>query len=425
LEKFIINGGNKLQGTLQISGAKNAAVAIIPAALLVEGVAIIENVPDVADVRVLLEIIKKLGATVVKLSRNSFSIDCTNLNSYVVPYRLAGKLRASYYLWGALVGRFGRAQVALPGGCDFGTRPIEQHEKGFKLLGADVNISKGEVFVSSEKLVGTNIYLDNVSVGSTINIMIAAVKAQGVTIIENAAKEPHIVDVANFLNAMGANIKGAGTDVIRVRGVSKLVGGHTYSLIPDQIETGTYMIAAAATGGDVTITGIIPKHMETLTAKLDEMNVGIEEGGDYIRVYGKGELKAATVKTQPYPGFPTDLQPQIATLLAISSGVSVVYEKVWDSRFQYTSELNRMGAKIKAEGSTAIIEGPRKLSGLSVKSNDLRAGAALVIAGLVAEGTTHVLNIRFIDRGYEDIEVKLRELGADITRAPYDEIEEC
>lgn len=420
MEKFVINGGNKLCGTLQISGAKNAAVAIIPAALLVEGKTTIENVPDVADVRILVDIITQLGAKVTRLSRNSFTIDSSNITGYRAPYELVGKLRASCYLLGALLGRCGCAKVALPGGCDFGVRPIDQHEKGFRLLGAEVSIEKGEVFVSAEELIGTNVYFDNVSVGSTVNIMIAATRAQGTTIIENAAKEPHIVDVANFLNAMGANIKGAGTDVIRVKGVPVMSGGNTYSLIPDQIETGTYMIAAAATRGDITINGIIPKHMESLTAKLAEMNVGVEEGGDFIRIYDKGQMRAATVKTQPYPGFPTDLQPQIATLLCLAEGTSTVYEKIWDSRFQYTAELNRMGAKIRAEGDTAIIEGPRQLSGISVKSNDLRAGAALVIAGLVAEGVTQVFNIKYIDRGYEDIEQKLKSLGADIRRVEYE-----
>ncbi len=420
LEKFVINGGKKLHGTLQISGAKNAAVAIIPAALLVEGVVTIENVPDVSDVRILIDIISEMGAKITRLGRNSFTIDSTEIKSCEPPYKMVSKLRASYYLLGALLGRFKHAVVALPGGCDFGNRPIDQHEKGFRSLGADVKIKKGAVYVKANEIKGAHIYFDNVSVGSTINIMIAATRAKGTTVIENAAKEPHIVDVANFLNAMGANIKGAGTDVIRIRGVDSLKGGHTYSLIPDQIETGTYMIAAAATGGDVTITGIIPKHMESLTAKLIEMNVGIEEGGDYIRVFGKGKMRGATVKTQPYPGFPTDLQPQIATLLCLADGVSTVYEKVWDTRFQYIVELNRMGAKIKADGNTAIIDGPSTLSGAPVRSNDLRAGAALVIAGLVAEGVTQIYNVRFIDRGYEDIEAKLRDLGADIQRVSYD-----
>lgn len=420
MEKFVINGGNKLCGTLTVSGAKNAAVAIIPAALLVEGVTTIENVPDVADVRILMEIITQLGAKVTRLSRNSFVIDSSEVISYKAPYELVGKMRASYYLLGALLGRCNKAEVALPGGCDFGNRPIDQHEKGFRRLGATVSIEKGQVVCSAEELRGAHVYFDNVSVGSTINIMIAATRAKGTTVIENAAKEPHIVDVANFLNAMGANIKGAGTDIIRVKGVPKLVGGHTYSLIPDQIETGTYMIAAAATGGDITIQGVIPKHMESLSAKLVDMNVGVYEGDDYIRVYGKGPMRATTVKTQPYPGFPTDLQPQMAVLLCLANGVSTVYEKVWDSRFQYVAELNRMGANMKAENSTAIIQGPCTFSGAPVKSNDLRAGAALVIAGLAAEGTTDVYNIRFIDRGYEDIEAKLRSLGADIQRVTYD-----
>ena len=421
MEKLIIEGGRKLNGILQISGGKNAAAAIIPAALLVEGTTTVENVPDVADVRVLLDIITKLGAKVTKLSRNSFTIDSTNITSYKAPYNLVGKLRASCYLIGALLGRCNRAEVALPGGCDIGIRPMDQHEKGFRQLGAKVWTENGEIFAAAEELRGANIYLDNVSVGTTINIMIAATRAKGITIIENAAKEPHIVDVANFLNAMGANIRGAGTDVIRVKGVAKLAGGNTYSLIPDQIETGTYMIAAAATGGDITITGIIPKHMESLTAKLEEMNVGIEEGGDYVRVYNKGPMKAATVKTQPYPGFPTDLQPQITTLFCLAEGSGTVHETIFESRFQYTAELNRMGARIKVDGNnTAYTGGPCKLTGLSVESSDLRAGAALVIAGLVAEGKTQVYNIKYIDRGYEDIEKKLNLLGANITRETYD-----
>ena len=417
MEKFVINGGRKLCGTLQISGGKNTAVAVIPAALLIEGKATIENVPDVADVRVLINIIAQLGAKVEKIDRNTFTIDSTNIINYRAPYELVGKLRASSYLMGALLGRCNSAEVALPGGCDFGgVRPIDQHIKGFELLGASVHIEKGAVFASADELKGTNIYFDKVSVGATINIMLASVRAKGTTIIENAAKEPHIVDVANFLNAMGANIRGAGTDVIRIKGASKLGGGNVYSVIPDQIETGTYMIAAAATGGDLTITGIIPKHMESLMSKLTEMNVGVEEGGNYVRVYDNGSLKPVTVKTQPYPGFPTDLQPQISTLLCMAKGTSTVYETIYESRFQYTEELVRMGATIKAENSTAIIQGACKLSGAHVKSNDLRAGAALVIAGLMAEGKTEVYNIKYIDRGYEDIEQKLNSLGADIQR---------
>ena len=416
MEKFVINGGNKLCGTLTVSGAKNAAVAIIPAALLVEGVTTIENVPDVADVRILMEIITQLGAKVTRLSRNSFVIDSSEVISYKAPYELVGKMRASYYLLGALLGRCNKAEVALPGGCDFGNRPIDQHEKGFRRLGATVSIEKGQVVCSAEELRGAHVYFDNVSVGSTINIMIAATRAKGTTVIENAAKEPHIVDVANFLNAMGANIKGAGTDIIRVKGVPKLVGGHTYSLIPDQIETGTYMIAAAATGGDITIQGVIPKHMESLSAKLVDMNVGVYEGDDYIRVYGKGPMRATTVKTQPYPGFPTDLQPQMAVLLCLANGVSTVYEKVWDSRFQYVAELNRMGANMKAENSTAIIQGPCTFSGAPVKSNDLRAGAAVVLAGLIANGRTEIEDIYHIERGYDNLVEKLRGVGAQIKK---------
>lgn len=416
VDQFVINGGIPLKGKVHISGAKNAAVAIIPSALLVEGKCTIENVPDIDDVKTLIDILRELGAKVDYINRNTITIDSSSITSYKASYEMVNRLRGSYYLLGALLGRLNRAEVSMPGGCDFGQRPIDQHYKGFEALGASVITEHGIIKVKTDKLVGAHIYMDVVSVGATINTMITAVKAEGTTVIENAAKEPHIVDVANFLNAMGANIKGAGTDVIRVKGVDKLVGNATYSLIPDQIEAGTYMIAAAATGGDVLIMDIIPRHMDSLSAKLIEMNVGVEEHEDSIRIYSKGPIQKANVKTQPYPGFPTDLQPQVTTLLCLAEGTSTVTEKVWDSRFQYTDELKRFGANIRVEGKTAIIEGPCKLTGAPVRSNDLRAGASLVIAGLVAQGATHVFNVELIDRGYEDLVNKLSMLGADIKR---------
>jgi len=420
LEKFVINGGRKLQGTVHISGAKNAAVAILPATLLVEGISVIENVPDISDVATLINLISKLGAKVEKLNRNTLKIDTTKITTYKAPYDIAHKLRGSYYLLGSLLGRMNRAEVAMPGGCNFGQRPIDQHFEGFEALGAKVVTEYGIIKARADELKAAHVYLDVVSVGATINVMLAAVKAKGTTVIENAAKEPHIVDVANFLNAMGANIKGAGTDVIRVKGVEKLPGNASYSIIPDQIEAGTYMIAAAASGGDVTVADIIPRHMDSLSAKLLEMNVGVEEGESTIRVFSKGPIQKADVKTQPYPGFPTDLQPQITTLLCMAEGISTVSERVWDNRFQYVDELKRLGANIRVEGKTAIIEGPCTLTGAPVKSNDLRAGAALVIAGLLAKGTTEVYKVDLIDRGYEDFAEKLSKLGADIKRVKAD-----
>jgi UDP-N-acetylglucosamine 1-carboxyvinyltransferase len=416
LGKFIINGGNPLHGEVFISGAKNAAVAIIPAALLVEGPCRIENIPDINDVELLFDIIKKLGAEVDVEDVHTVVINSKKLDSYIAPYDMVKSMRASYYLLGSLLGRLGRAEVSSPGGCDFGYRPIDQHVKGFEALGANVEIEHGLVKAYADKLTGCQIYMDVVSVGATINIMLAAVRAEGTTFIENAAKEPHVVDVANFLNAMGADIKGAGTDVIKVRGVKKLSGNATYSIIPDQIEAGTFMIASAISKGDVVVRNIIPKHMESLTAKLIEMGVEVEEDGDWIRVKGKAEVLKANIKTLPYPGFPTDLHPPITVLLCQAHGTSTITEGVWDQRFQYIDELKRMGAKIKVEGRIAVVEGMTKLSGAPVKATDLRAGAALVLAGLTAEGTTEVHNIRYIDRGYERLEKKLISLGADIRR---------
>lgn len=416
MEKLVILGGARLCGEVEISGAKNSAVAILAASIMVKGRCLIENVPHVSDIYVLIDIICGLGGKAGFLADGTLEIDCTNLNKYEADWETVRRIRASSYLMGALLGRFGKARVGLPGGCDFGVRPIDQHIKGFKILGAEVGIDHGMVDIRAEKLVGDAVYLDVVSVGATINIMLAAATAEGMTVIESAAKEPHIVDIANFLNCMGANIKGAGTDVIKIRGVKELHGG-TFSVIPDQIEAGTFMIAAAATGGDVLINNIIPKHMESLSAKLEEMGVCIEEFDDAIRVYTDGKpLGRANVKTQPYPGFPTDLQPQILTLLTVADGTSIVTENVWDNRFKYVDELNRMGANISVDGRAATVEGSAQLMGSPVYATDLRAGAALVIAGLMAHGVTEIYNLKYIDRGYENFESKLRNLGAQITR---------
>lgn len=420
MEKLVIRGQKRLKGEVTISGAKNAAVAILPAAILSDGNCIIENIPDILDITILEKIMTQLGAKIKKLNDFSLEIDASGINSYTATDNQLGRLRASYYLMGALLGRFKKAVVSFPGGCDFGVRPIDQHIKGFEALGAKVEIEHGKVIINANKLVGTSIYLDVVSVGATINIMLAAVKAEGTTTIENAAKEPHIVDLANFLNAMGADIKGAGTDIIKIKGVKVLKGGHTYTIIPDQIEAGTFMIAAAATRGDVLVKNIIPKHMESLTAKLQEMNARIEEFDDSIRVYCKDKIQKVNIKTLPYPGFPTDLQPPITVLLCRAEGTSTITEGVWDNRFQYVDELKRMGAKIKVEGRMAVIEGISKLSGAPIKALDLRAGAAMVIAGLMARGETTISNIEYIDRGYERLDEKLKALGADIERITTD-----
>lgn len=416
MEKLVINGGTRLEGEVEVSGAKNAAVAILPAVLLLDGPCKIENIPNIKDVNILIDILSELGVEVKYESNDVLYVDPTNVHSWVASYDMVKSLRASYYILGSLLGRFKKAEVAFPGGCDFGFRPIDQHIKGFEALGASVDIEHGVVKLSAERLVGTQIYLDVVSVGATINLMLSAVRSEGITVIENPAKEPHIVDVANFLNAMGANIKGAGTDIIKIKGVSRMAGGASYSIIPDQIEAGTFMIAAAATKGDVVIKNIIPKHMESLTAKMIEMNINIVEGEDWIRVSTKGEFNKINVKTLPYPGFPTDLQPQITVLLCMASGLSTVTEGVWDSRFQYIDELKRMGAQIKVEGRIALVEGTSKLSGAPINASDLRAGAAMIIAGLVAEGTTELYGIKYIDRGYENVENKFKILGADIKR---------
>ena len=423
MDKFVIHGGKPLFGEVVISGAKNAAVAIIPAAVMVDGVCRIENIPMVSDVLIQLEILRELGCSVRVLSSDTIEIDSRGLNTSVATSDLNRKMRASYYLIGAFLGRFGRAEVAMPGGCNFGgVRPIDQHMKGFEALGAKVDIRNGIVYADgSEGLRGSTIYLDVASVGATVNIMLAACLAEGQTIIENSAKEPHIVDLANFLNSMGADIMGAGTDVIKIRGVEKLVGGF-YSIIPDQIEAGTYMAAVAAAGGSVLVKNVIPKHMDCITAKLEEMGCEISEEDDNIRITRNGPTHKIQVKTMYYPGFPTDMQPQLAAALCLAEGTSVVTEGVWENRFRYSDELRRMGAKIQVDGKVAVIEGVEKLTGAPVRASDLRAGAALVIAGLAAEGTTEIEEIGYIERGYEDIVAKLRKLGADISRVSFEDV---
>ncbi len=422
MDKFVIHGGKPLFGEVTISGAKNAAVAIIPAAVMVDGVCRIENIPMVSDVLIQLEILRELGCGVRVINKDTVEIDATTLNTSSAVSDLNRKMRASYYLIGAFLGRFQKAEVAMPGGCNFGgVRPIDQHMKGFEALGAKMEIRNGIVCADgSQGLKGTNIYLDVASVGATVNIMLAACMAEGQTIIENAAKEPHIVDLANFLNSMGADIMGAGTDVIKIRGVSALTGGF-YSIIPDQIEAGTYMAAVAAAGGSVLVKNVIPKHMDCITAKLEEMGCEISEEDDNIRVTRNGPTHKIQVKTMYYPGFPTDMQPQLAAALCLAEGTSVVTEGVWENRFRYSDELRRMGAHIQVDGKVAVIEGVEKLTGAPVRASDLRAGAALVIAGLAAEGTTEIEEIGYIERGYEDIVEKLRKLGADISRVAFEE----
>ena len=416
MTKYQIQGGKPLHGTVHISGAKNAAVAIIPAALLVDGVCRIENIPQISDVTLILQILQELGADVRTVNRTTVDVDCSRVRNRQVPYELARKIRASYYLVGALLGRFGWAEVPLPGGCDLGGRPIDQHIKGFVAMGAEVDVRNGLIYArvpDGGRLAGGQIYLDMVSVGATMNIMLAGVLASGMTVIENAAKEPHIVDLANFLNSMGANIMGAGTDVIKIRGVEKLQGG-TYSIIPDQIEAGTYMAAVSAAGGELLIKNVIPKHLECITAKLEEMGVEVEEHDDSVRVRRTGRLSRANIKTLPYPGFPTDMQPQITVVLCLAEGTSVVTEGVWDNRYRYVDEFRRMGARIQVDGKVAVIEGVEALTGAPVHACDLRAGAAMVIAGLAAQGITEIDGIHHIERGYETLVEKLASVGADI-----------
>lgn len=419
MDKIVISGGRKLKGTVSISGAKNAAVAILPAAALSDGVCRIENVPNIRDITLMCRILSDMGADIRLINKNTIEIDPRKMSSSSAPCDLMRNMRASCYLLGVLLGKFSEAYVYLPGGCNFGLRPIDQHLKGFVALGADYSLENGMVKVKCDKLIGTHIYLDVVSVGATVNVMLAAVKAEGVTVIENAAKEPHIVDLANFLNCMGADIIGAGTDVIKVRGV-KTLKGVTYSIIPDQIEAGTYMVAAAATGGDVIVENVIPKHLESITAKLEEIGIKLEESSDSIRVHCDGPLKKCNVKTMPHPGFPTDMQPQITALLTMAQGTSLVNEAVWDNRFKYVEELHRMGACISVDGKIAVIEGVPELKGAPVKATDLRAGAALIIAGLAATGETTIEEIQHIERGYEDIVSKLSMLGADIKKVSYE-----
>lgn len=415
MNKYIIKGGHELYGEVDISGAKNAAVAIIPAALMVDGVCRIENIPSISDTHMLLNILTHMGAIVKTVGKAAVEIDCRNVHPSEAPFDMMRKIRASYYLIGAMLGRFGAAKTTMPGGCNFGVRPIDQHIKGMTALGAQVEVIGGFVYAKTTtgRLHGANVYLDKVSVGATMNTMIAGAMAQGKTVIENAAKEPHIVDLANFLNSMGADVRGAGTDTIKIYGVEKLHGG-TYSIIPDQIEAGTYMAAVAAAGGEVRINNVIPKHLECISAKLREMGVTIEDGEDSVTVIRSEPLMRANVKTLPYPGFPTDMQPQITTVLCLAQGTSVVTEGVWDNRYKYVNELRKMGAQIQVDGKTAIVEGVKLLTGAPVAACDLRAGAAMVVAGICAHGVTEIEDVEYIERGYENFIEKLRHLGADI-----------
>ena len=415
MEKFVVHGPCRLEGTVNISGAKNAAVAILPATLLVKGKCHLENVPDISDIRAYFKILESLGSKIEYISKNEVIIDNSEINSAIASYELTSKFRASYYLIGSLLGRFDNVQISLPGGCNLGARPIDQHIKAFEKLGANVEVKRGNIYATrAERLKGTNIFLDVVSVGATMNAILAATLAEGVTIIENVAKEPHIVDLANFLNSMGAKIKGAGTDTIKITGVDSLKQTSSYSIIPDQIEAGTFMVAAAVTQGDVLINNCIPKHMEPITAKLREAGATVEENGSSIRVTMNSKPNAFSVKTSPYPGFPTDMQPQMSLLLCVSNGTGIIVENIWESRFQYTDELAKMGADISAHGSTAIFKGVENLYGAPVKAHDLRAGAAMIIAGLVANGDTEVYEIHHILRGYENIAEKFKDLGANI-----------
>ena len=416
MDKFVIKGKTRLKGEVEISGAKNAAVAILPATLLIDGITTLENVPNISDVKIICDILNELGAKVTWTSEHSLTVDARNLSCTNAPLDKTSKFRASYYLIGSLLGRCGGAQVGLPGGCNLGARPIDQHIKGFEALGAIVDVSQGKITAKAKELKGTSIYFDVVSVGATINLILASVLAKGTTILDNVAKEPHIVDVANFLNAAGADIRGAGTDTIKINGVKSLRENCNYSIVPDQIETGTFMLAAVASRGDILIKNCIPEHMDSLTAKIVEMGATVEDLGDSLRVSCNKRPRSANIKTLPYPGFPTDLQPQMGVALSVASGTSIINESIWESRFQYTNELNKMGAKITAQGKTAIFEGVENLTGAPIYATDLRAGAALLIAGIIANGTTELYNIHYIDRGYEHIEDKFRSLGANIQR---------
>ncbi len=416
MEKLVINGGTPLKGEVNISGAKNSAVAILPATLLIDGTCVINNLPNIVDVKLSCEILEGLGAKIKWIDKNSIEIDTRNITNTIAPIDLTRKFRASYYLIGSMLGRKKEIEVGLPGGCNLGARPIDQHIKAFELLGAEVSITGGNVRATANKLIGTNIYMDIVSVGATINAMLASVLAEGTTIIDNAAKEPHVVDIANFLNTMGADIRGAGTDMIKINGVSSLKGGQSYSVVPDQIEAGTFMLSAIASKGDLIIKNCITKHLECITAKIIEIGGNVEMNGDKLRVWYTSRPSKAIIKTLPYPGFPTDLQPQMGVVLSLANGTSIINESIWESRFQYTNELNKMGAQITAQGKSAIFEGVENLYGASVYSSDLRAGAALIIAGIAAQGTTEVFNLEHIDRGYENIEEKFRSIGANIQR---------
>ncbi len=417
MDKFVVEGNTKLIGDVTIGGAKNAAIAILPATLLVDGITTLDNVPRISDVYNICEILNSLGAVVTWTGEHSVTVDARNLECTHASLELTSKFRASYYLLGSLLGRCHSAQVGLPGGCNLGQRPIDQHIKGFELLGASVDVSQGKITASANDLVGTSIYFDVVSVGATINLILASVLAKGTTILDNVAKEPHVVDVANFLNSVGANIRGAGTDTIKIYGVDSLSGNHTYSVVPDQIEAGTFMIAAVASHGNVLVKNCIPEHLDSLTAKLIEMGAKVETFDDSIRVaMENSEILPTNIKTLPYPGFPTDLQPQIGVALSIANGTSIINEGIWDSRFQYTDELNKMGAKITSHGKTAVFEGVKELTGAPLYATDLRAGAALLIAGIIANGTSEINNIHYIDRGYEKIEDKFTKLGAKISR---------
>ena len=416
MEKLLIKGPTNLKGEVTINGAKNAAVAILPATLLINGKCTIENVPNISDVKISCNILSSLGAKITWIDNNTLSIDTSDITTSNAPLDLTSKFRASYYLIGSMLGRKKAIQVGMPGGCNLGARPIDQHIKGFELLGAKVDVSQGKITATANKLVGTSIYMDIVSVGATINVMLASVLAEGTTTIDNAAKEPHIVDVANFLNTMGADIRGAGTDMIKINGVKELKGNATYSIVPDQIEAGTFMLAAVASHGDILIKNCITKHLESLTAKILEIGGKVEDNGDSIRVWCDSRPSKANIKTLPYPGFPTDLQPQMGVVLSVANGNSTINESIWESRFQYTNELNKMGAKITAQGKTAFFEGVDKLVGAPVYSSDLRAGAALIIAGIIADGETEIYNLDHIDRGYEKIEERFRQLGANIER---------
>lgn len=420
MEQYFIKGGKPLNGIVDICGAKNAALALIPAAIMTSEPVIISNLPDVSDINLMLEAISQIGAQVERIDRHKVKITGATVNSCSLNYEYIGKIRASYYLLGALLGRFHKAEVAMPGGCVIGARPVDQHIKGFKALGAAVDLDDGQIKASADRLVGNHIYFDMVSVGATINVMLAAVLAEGLTIIENSAKEPHVVDLANMLNSMGANIRGAGTDVIRIKGVPAL-HKTDYTVVPDQIEAGTFLLAGVATGGDVTVNNVIPRHLESITAKLEDIGCHIEEYDEAVRVVVDKPLSATHVKTLPYPGFPTDMQPQMTVALALAEGTSTVLESIFENRFKYTSELIRMGARIKVQSNTAIITGVKQLKGASIYAPDLRAGAALTIAGLAAEGVTQVDGIVFIQRGYEDFEGKLRSLGATIEKIDTDD----